>query len=1456
MTKNMNTYFINLLKGMIFSLLMMGLSGSALARIGDSDCIQNGGRRICVPALEASPYKYVGNSTDQIRLAATILEHPESNATAASLKQDVLKAYAPFVCSIVWETKSDFPSSPAWKTDRISDWGNIDTTTLTLVIKSKTQGECDPIELAPSSISRIRYAKCPAGYEKPQDFSQKTYREPYCLSVKSIYSSTRQIPKNNGCSNAVGNPCNAATGNKYQFEVDYAAPNAGGLQLARHYNSSNGTWNHTYSRYITQQDGDPLFGSVVTMFRPDGRSFDFHSAPNNTFVPDEDINDRLTMQQDATGKFIGWIYLTSDDETERYSTDGLLRSITTRAGLITNLNYDNNRKLTSVQDPFGRQITFSYTSNGSVSGFVDPMNRVYQYGFDLDNNLISVTYPDGNVRRFLYNEQNYTQNTQLLHALTGIIDENGDRFATYQYNAQQQVISTEHANGADRVSVQYTGDSSDVTDANGATRTYRFSTVLGVAKNIGVSSSCETCGDAAQSKSYDDNGNVIASNDWSGISTKYTYDLSRNLETQRNEGGRVVSTAWHPLFRLPVSIAEPGRMTEFSYDLANGNLLSKTISDTSDHSSRTWTYSYNSQALVTRIQGPRSDVPEVTSFTYDDQGNVATYTNALGHVTQFTSYDVDGRLLASTDPNGLVSTFTYDLRGRLTQKVVGSETTRYSYDKVGQLVSIMNPGGEINSFTYDAAHRLTDIWDGEGNHIHYVLDAAGGRIKEQTFSSQGMLTHSKSRQMDALGRVAAQFNASNQATNFSYTESYGGRRVTSTDPLGQSTTYVTDHLNRLTLITDGNRGNQIFYYGNNEQLSMIIDPRYLSVQITANAFGNVTAIANSDWESLIRTQSFDTAGNAIGRTDFRGLVTTMSYDALNRPIGINPKGAPSIGFAYDVGTNAKGNISSMSDESGVTTWSYDAHGRVASVKRNYGSLNLTTSYGYDAAGQLIQQTYPSGRSVIYSYANGHITSVSFADQTLLNQIQYMPFGAVAGWLWGNGQNYQRSYDLDGQLASFNVGSAVRTLQRDAAGRIIQINDSSDAAQNQVFSYDALNRITAYQPGNGTPALRYSYDASGNRTAIQVGAINYAYTYFRNTNLLTKIDGGTDKYWFPVDATFNYLTDGSRLYGVDAHRRISSVTQGATQTQYLYNGANQRVSKIINNGVTVHYVYGLNGELLAELDANGNTLIEYIWLGSQPVAVMRADQVGYIFADQINTPRFITDTNNRPLWRWDSDPFGNAAANANPSKVGDFTFNLRFPGQYYDVESGLHYNWHRFYDPQTGRYTQSDPIGYKGGLNTYAYVGGNPLSYFDALGLKPMSPEEIAKLIKDNNHSPLSNEMVMCLMWQESGFDPDVENDGARGLMQIRERQALAQVNKTKGPFAWKDLFNPRTNTEVGTLYLDWVSRRPGDLDINIQRRYGTGDSYPVAKMRQCEKCLQESCSKDGDVKKCLEKVHR
>ena len=254
----------------------------------------------------------------------------------------------------------------------------------------------------------------------------------------------------------------------------------------------------------------------------------------------------------------------------------------------------------------------------------------------------------------------------------------------------------------------------------------------------------------------DNNGNVASRTDFNGRLTTYTYDLTRNLEIRRLEASgqaeaRTISSEWHASYRLPLRIAEPLKRTLFTYD-DSGNTLSRSEQATTDGngslgfaapvvgSPRTWTFTYNSLGQVLSADGPRSDLTDLTTYGYHDaadpdpgkRGNLATVANALGHVTEVTAYDLDGRPLIVVDPNGLTTTLSYDPRGRLAGQTVGDEHTAYTYDPAGQLIRITLPDGSSLSYSWDAAHRLTQVTDSLGNTLTYTLDAAGTRRDDTT----------------------------------------------------------------------------------------------------------------------------------------------------------------------------------------------------------------------------------------------------------------------------------------------------------------------------------------------------------------------------------------------------------------------------------------------------------------------------------------------------------------------------------------------------------------------------------------------------------------------------------------------------------------------------------------------------------------------------------------------------
>ena len=381
--------------------------------------------------------------------------------------------------------------------------------------------------------------------------------------------------------------------------------------------------------------------------------------------------------------------------------------------------------------------------------------------------------------------------------------------------------------------------------------------------------------------------------------------------------------------------------------------------------------------------------------------------------------------------------------------------------------------------------------------------------------------------------------------------------------------------------------------------------------------------------------------------------------------------------------NGKGRLTGISDGSVALAWTYDAIGRVTQRAQTVDTVQLDVSYVYDTSGRLSSLTTPSGQVIGYSYSNGRISGITVNQVALLSQVGYQPFGATTGWQWGNGSATVRQYDTDGQL-TYLSSAGTSTYSYYADGLIRSRADS-----------------VAVNPPLVAGSKTFSMASTSNRVMSASGLLTRSYSY---------------------DAAGNTLGDGSRSFTYNDAGRMATATSGGVTTSYVYSGLGERVKKS-NTGLTRYFAYDEAGQLLGEYDDTGSLVQETVWLGDIPVATLRPDGLGgvdvyYVHTDHLNTPRRVTrPTDDTIVWRWDSVPFGATAADEDPD--GDtqtFTYNLRFPGQYYDQETELHYNYYRTYDPSTGRYLESDPIGLWGGTNTYEYVYGNPLIYIDPYGL--------------------------------------------------------------------------------------------------------------------------------------------
>jgi RHS repeat-associated protein len=1151
------------------------------------------------------------------------------------------------------------------------------------------------------TLAKQRQTKCPPGYN----------------SRSSAGSTQCFIPAE--CPVCVGNPVSAATGTKYQKEEDYVSPQTG-LEFSRYFRSSGyywpeylvslgatgdlkrvDFWRHSYDRRFIPVSGNSEVMAVLQ--RPDGSLQVFDTSGAEKTIGEGGGGAHVQV---VSG--IGWDVTLANSDVERYDGAGRLITITTRAGRVTQLAWYGNFLL-GVMGPYGHTLVLHYNDNHELDTVTLPDGSVIRYDYAPEQKklLSAVTYPDGKSRGYYYGD---VRNRYLL---TNIVDEANQTFATYVYDQLGRVTSESHAGGVASYSFTYGssfGQPTAVTDPLGTVTQFAFTPAGGMYRSASYSQPCMSCGSAATT--YDANGNPATRTDFNGNQTTYSFDATRNLETSRTEASgtpraRTITTQWHPTFRLPTQIDEPGRRTTISYD-GSGNALTRTTTDTVTSVSRTWSYTYNGQGQVLSVDGPRSDVSDTTQLTYSSCttgaacGQLATVTDAAGNLTTFSSYDGNGLPLSITDPNGTITTLTYDARQRITSKAVAGETTQIDYWPTGLLKKVTLPDGSFVSYDYDAAHRLTKITDTDGNSIVYTLDGAGNRIAEQTFDAQQTLVLSKTRVFDSLGRLQSESGSAGQTVNYGYDAA--GNRVSLNDAMGRVTTYGYDQLNRLATVTDALLSTTQFGYDALDDLLSVIDPRGLTTSYAYNGLGDNTGLTSPD--TGVGGYTRDAAGNLDVATDARSKTAAYHYDALGRVTQI-VRSDQTIAFTYDQGATGRGHLTGMQDGAGTTSWAYDGQGRVTQRTQTTGAVTLAVGYAYDTLGHLTAITTPSGRTIAYSYSSGRVSALAVSGVNVLHGVTYRPFGPTTGWQWGSGATTTRAYDTDGQLVSVSsAGASTYTFFPDGL------------IKSRTDDYSASIPLTS-----GTTS--FSISSTSNRLQSATGLINRTYSY---------------------DAAGNTVGDGARSFTYDDAGRMATSTSGGVTTTYSYNGLGERVKKS-SSAATVYFAYDEAGHLVGEYDASGALIEETVWFGDIPVATLRPSggsgvHIYYVHADHLNTPRRVTDSaNDTIVWRWDSEPYGSTAANEDPDgDMAAFTYNLRFPGQYFDTETGLHYNYFRDYDPVAGKYVEPDPAGILTrsddpilraatdrlvdvenaapvGLNSeYAYADVDPLARVDPLGL--------------------------------------------------------------------------------------------------------------------------------------------
>lgn len=1166
----------------------------------------------------------------------------------------------------------------------------------------------------------------------------------------------------------VENPINCTNGVKRQTETDYSS-SVGGIRLARTYSSmevEEETLERAYkqageglpdniqlisyrdqpnvSYHEWQVEGLP-FLNIDTRFS--GLTFGRLSLPNGTTLT-------YTRDSSSTGweryslkdgtledEGTGFKFTSPNGTVYQFDSDGKLTSKTYRNGQSHSITYPAANHAV-ITDSFNRSADIYYEdipqtltlSKRVITKFVDPAGNEYRYEHDNKGFITKVIYPDETpgdwsdnpFKQYLYDDRTYTK------VLTGIVDENGEQYATYGYDAKNRAVSTEHAGGAIKATIDYldstelgetTADESSVKFYRDGTNyreaVYHHKIYNGINKITKLEQKpCPDCVVGDYTYEYDENGFLSQATTPDGEVSKYVYNLRGLLESKTEAFGtaeeRTVTTTWHSSYKLPLTVDQPQRLTTYSYD-ANGNLLSRSVKDKATNETRTVSYTYNGFGQVLTVDGPRTDVSDVTTYEYDTSGNLTKITNALGHETLITSHDAHGKPLSITDPNGTVTTLSYLPRGWLTSMTTAGDSTTYSYDKAGQLTSVTMANGVVLNYEYDAAHRLTAIVDSAGNRIEYTLDSYGNRTRTDIKDATGTIKSYAQQVYNDLGQLKQTVGANNQVNDFDYDAE--GKPTQSEDALDNPTTQHFDALDRLQKVVDPALGETEFGYDSQDRLTSVTDATDKTTSYQYNAFGDVLSITSPDTGTTSMT--YDSAGNVLTTTDARNITATYTYDALNRVTHIDyPGTTEDLVFIYDSianGNKGVGRLTQITDESGSTAYEHDAKGQLVAVTRTINGISFTTGYAYDDAGLITQVTYPSGRTVDHQRNNlgqitGMTTTVSGQTSTVANNISYLPFGPLTDLTYGNGKVLTQSFDQDYRLTSKNTTGLYQLgYGYTPRNNINAITDALDSSKNQSFSYDVLARLTDASGQYGIQ--NYSFDAIGNRLTKTQDGVTESYTYSSTSHRLDSV-GSTN---LTYDAAGNTLTKGDLTFTYNQVGRLATASKTGMNASYTYNAQGQRVKKTVDDGtttVTTLYHYDQGGQLIAETDGQGSVRKEYLYLDGMRIATVDSGTLYYVHTDHLGAPLALTDSSGTVQWKGSYDPYGNVTV-----EVNNLDQTQRFPGQRYSAETGLHYNYFRDYDPEIGRYLQSDPIELNGGINTYGYVSGNPANYVDPLGLK-------------------------------------------------------------------------------------------------------------------------------------------
>ncbi|MEU6481418.1 DUF6531 domain-containing protein [Streptomyces sp. NPDC047017] len=911
---------------------------------------------------------------------------------------------------------------------------------------------------------------------------------------------------------------------------------------------------------------------------------------------------------------------------------------------------------------------------------------------------------------------------------------------------------------------------------------------------------------------YDRAGHLTQETNSSGLPLRYAYDTEGRITswTDRND-----TTYWY-------RYDQHGRVTATG---GTGGALASTLTydpttrttKVTDSLGHTRTYEHNESLRLIRESDPLGNV---NLQEWDEELRLIAVTDRMGWRRQF-RYDPLGRLVSVVRPDGRVrQTFYNELDLPTAISEPNGNTWLREYDERGNLTSVTAPSGATTRSTYDAAGRLTGITDALGHTTRIRCGAAG--LPERITDPLGA---SVRYERDVFGRPITFTDPLGNVTRLEWTDE--GKRARHIAPDGATQSWSYDGEGNCVSHKDAMGRISTFAYTWFDLLSARTGPDGVRHEFTYDSELRLIKVANP--QGLVWTYTYDSVGNLSSETDFDGRTRTYEYDAA----GALRRRSDALGQTIAFERNALGQVTRKDAAGHVTTYEYDLLDQVARANGPGTNLILardalgrlqsesvdgrTITYAYDELGRRTGRTTPSGATSTWTYdAAGNRTHMALSGHSI--DFVYDDAGHELGHRIGGMLALNRSYDLLGRLATQSAelpsGRVVqhRAYTYGVDGSLLSIDDQASGTRH--FELDTAGRVQVVRAAEWTET--YTYDELGNQTSASwptshpgqdaTGERGY------DGNRMTR--AGNTRYEHDVlgRVTLRQKQRISRKpdtwrYEWDAEDRlVQAITPDGARWRYTYDPLGRRTAKfrLSADGETAveRVEFTWDGTTLCEQTTISQGDVDQVTLtwdhqGLRPVAQTEritaadapqeeiASRFFAIVSDLVGTPSELIDEDGTVAWRTRSTLWGKTAWAADSTAYTP----LRFPGQYYDPETELHYNCYRQYDPETARYLTADPLGLAPSPNPYGYVK-NPHIWSDPFGLAPEECAEAEHLFRGTTRGFDASSGNQDVGFTPTSTDPGVATTFARhseqygeAVVQVIPRSALEGVPLARGYIA-------------------------------------------------------------------------